>query len=135
MRSYSDHFTNLLFQKLIAHFLQWGLFGALSVQVCEYRTSALSACISNHNIICSDLYYLGLSNDPLYRKVLVYGVYAAELVQTILYAKMGFQEYAAGFGNIVALDEIGLFWFIAPILTAIGMYNYSFVDPLPLFYR
>ena len=66
---------------------------------------------------------MGLPNDPLHRKILVYGVYAAELVQTILYAKMGFQEYAAGFGNIVALNEIGLFWFIAPILTAIGMYH------------
>ena len=95
---------------------------------------ALSASISNHYKFCSDIYYLGLSNDPLYRKVLVYGVYAAELVQTILYAKMGFQEYAAGFGNIEALDEIGLFWFIAPILTAIGVYN-QFLGPLPLAYK
>ena len=77
---------------------------------------------------------MGLSNDPPYRKVLVYGVYAAELVQTILYAKMGFQEYAAGFGNIVALDEIGLFWFIAPILTAIGVYN-PFLSLLPLVHK
>jgi hypothetical protein len=84
---------------LIAHFLQWGLFGALSVQVY--------------------LYYLGLPNDPLYRKALVYGVYAAELVQTILYADKGFQEFAAGFGNILALEEIGLLWFAAPVLTAI----------------
>ena len=74
-------------------------------------------------IICLDLYYLGLSNDPLYRKALVYGVYAAELVQTILYSKMGFQEFAAGFGNILALEEIGLLWFAAPVLTAIGVYN------------
>ena len=84
-------------------------------------TSALSSIISNS--FWSDLYHLGLSNDPIYRKALVYGVYAAELVQTILYSKMGYQEYAAGFGDIVALDEIGLLWFAAPVLTALGVYN------------
>lgn len=83
-------------------------------------TSALSSIISNS--FWSDLYHLGLSNDPIYRKALVYGVYAAELVQTILYSKMGYQEYAAGFGDIVALDEIGLLWFAAPVLTALGVY-------------
>lgn len=35
---------------------------------------------------------------------------------------MGYQEYAAGFGDIVALDEIGLLWFAAPVLTALGVY-------------
>ena len=101
----------------------------MSGQLLPYRPASQITII-----FCSDLYYLGLPNDPLYRKVLVYGVYAAELVQTILYAKMGFQEYAAGFGNILALDEIGLFWFIAPILTAIGVYN-PFLGPLPLVYK
>jgi hypothetical protein len=46
-------------------------------------------------------------------------VYAAELAQTILYTKMAFQEYAAGFGNDLALEEVGLLWFAAPVLTAI----------------
>jgi len=84
---------------LVAHYLQWGLFGALSVQVY--------------------IYHIGLSKDPLHRKILVYGVYAAELAQTILYSKAGFQEFAAGFGNVLALEEIGLLWFAAPVLTAI----------------
>lgn len=66
---------------------------------------------------------MGLSNDPVYRKALVYGVYAAELVQTILYSDKAFQEFAAGFGDILALEEIGLLWFAAPVLTAIGAYN------------
>ena len=74
-------------------------------------------------MFCSDIYNLGLSNDSLYRKALVYGVYAAELAQVILYSKMGYQEYAAGFGNILALEEIGLLWFAAPVLSAIGVYN------------
>ena len=93
------------------------------------QTSALSSIISN--IFWSDLYHLGLSNDPIYRKALVYGVYAAELVQTILYSKMGYQEYAAGFGDIVALDEIGLLWFAAPVLTALGVYN-PYLQVMPL---
>lgn len=52
-------------------------------------------------------------------------MYAAELAQTILYSKAGFQEFAAGFGNVLALEEIGLLWFAAPVLTAIGVYNPS----------
>lgn len=54
---------------------------------------------------------------------MVYGVYAAELAQTILYSKMAFQEFAAGFGDVLALEEIGLLWFAAPVLTAIGVYH------------
>jgi hypothetical protein len=46
-------------------------------------------------------------------------VYAADLAQTIMYTKVGFQEFAAGFGNPEALNEIGLLWFAAPVLTAI----------------
>lgn len=83
----------------VGYLLQWGLFGALSVQVY--------------------VYYLGLSNDPPHRKALVYSVYAAELAQTILYTKMAFQEFATGFGNDPGLEEIGLLWFAAPVLTAI----------------
>ena len=82
--------------------------------------------VTKHCNIGTDLYYLGLSNDPLHRKALVYSVYAAELAQTILYTKMAFQDFATGFGNDLALEEIGLLWFAAPVLTAIGVY-YSFL--------
>jgi hypothetical protein len=105
------------------------LFKFASRQFLLYRPS-----ISKYFV--SDLYYLGLSNDPVYRKALVYGVYAAELVQTILYSKMGYQEFASGFGNILALDEIGLLWFAAPVLTAIGVcIIHFFLSPLPLAYK
>ena len=95
------------------------LFKFVSRQPLLYRPESQITTIW----FCSDLYYLGLSNDPLYRKALVYGVYAAELAQTILYSKKGFQEFASGFGNILALQEIGLLWFAAPVLTAIGVFN------------
>ncbi|KAF8811246.1 hypothetical protein BYT27DRAFT_7184634 [Phlegmacium glaucopus] len=84
---------------LIGYLLKWGLFGVLSVQVY--------------------VYYLALSTDPFQRKALVYAVFAAELVQTILYSKMAFKEFAAGFGNFEAFDQTGLLWFAAPILSSI----------------
>jgi hypothetical protein len=83
---------------LLGSLLQWGLFGALCVQVY--------------------IYYLAFANDPLQRKILVYGVYAAELVQTILFTKMAFKQLAAGFGNLQTLDEMGLVWFAVPILSS-----------------
>lgn len=79
--------------------------------------------VPKHYNICSDIYYLGLSSDPPHMKVLVYGVYATELAQTILYSKMAFQEFAAGFGTFPALEDIGILWFAVPILTAIGVYH------------
>ena len=45
----------------------------------------------------------------------------------------GIARIAAGFGNILALEEVGLFWFAAPALTAIGVYNPFFLDYFHLF--
>jgi len=84
---------------LLGHLLQWGLFGALSVQVY--------------------IYYLMFPNDPPQRKVLVYAVYTIELVQAILLARMASVEFAAGFGNYEALDTIGLLSLAVPILGSI----------------
>jgi hypothetical protein len=55
-------------------------------------------------------------------------VYAVELAQTVLYSKMAFQEFAVGWGNVLALEEIGILWFAVPILTAIGVYH-PFLGP------
>ena len=118
------HFTNSLFPKSLSDTSCNGaysvhyLFKFVSRQLLLYRPASPITAIS-----CSDLYHLGLSNDVPYRKALVYGVYAAELAQTILYTDKGFQEFAAGFGNILALEDIGLLWFAAPILTAFGVYD------------
>jgi len=83
---------------LIGFCLHWGLFGALSVQVY--------------------LYYLAFSKDPLKRKILVYSVYTAELVQTILFTTAAVRQFADGFGNFEALNNDGLLWFSAPILSS-----------------
>ena len=64
---------------------------------------------------------MAFSKDRLTRKISVYAVYIAELVQTILYSQMAFKEFAVGFGSLKALDEVGSFWFAIPILSSIGM--------------
>ena len=63
---------------------------------------------------------MAFPNDPHTRKALVYGIYAAELVQTILFTTMAFRQLAAGFGNFDALDDSGLLWFAVPILSSTG---------------
>ena len=42
-------------------------------------------------------------------------------------ARMAYIQFAAGFGNFDALDEIPVFlWFGVPILSSIGMYHLFF---------
>ena len=83
-------------------------------------------------LYCSDVYYLAFSKDLPTRKILVYAVYVAELVQTILFPQMAFKQFAAGFGSFEALDEMGNFWFAVPILDSTGM---SFVALFRFFYK
>jgi hypothetical protein len=82
-------------------------------------TSASSA----YQKVSSDIYYLAFPDDPPQRKVLVYGVYTAELIQVILLAKMAYTEFAAGFGKFGAINDIGLLWFAVPTLSSLGMYH------------
>ena len=76
-------------------------------------------------LYCSDNYYLAFSKDPRTAKILVYAVYVAELVQTILVSQMAFKEFAAGFGNFEALDKVGNIWFAIPVLSSTGMFSWS----------
>ena len=79
---------------------------------------------SAFNNISSDIYYLAFPNDSLQKKLLVYAVYAAEMVQAILLARMVYIQFAAGFGNPNALNAIPvILWFAVPILNSIGMYH------------
>ena len=55
-------------------------------------------------------------------KILVYGVFAVESLQTTLHMKVAFGEFATGFGKSAVLDEIGLLWFIVPILSSTGVF-------------
>ena len=52
---------------------------------------------------------------------MVYGIYAIELVQTILLTVAAFRQFGTGFGNIEALNSTRLLWFAVPILSSIGV--------------
>ena len=73
------------------------------------------------NYISLDVYYLAFPNDPPQNKLLVYTVYAVELVQAILLARVAYTEFAAGFGNFEAIDTIGLLGVAVPMLGSVGM--------------
>lgn len=54
-------------------------------------------------------------------KLLVYGVYTIETIQTILITHDAHEGYARGFGNLAALDSAHYEWLAVPILSGIGM--------------
>ncbi|PPR03487.1 hypothetical protein CVT26_007893 [Gymnopilus dilepis] len=83
---------------LLGYLLHWGLFGALSTQVY--------------------MYFLAFPNDPRWTQILVYGVYTAEFVQTILITQTAFRSFAPGFGNIESINEEGNLWFTIPIMSS-----------------
>ncbi|PPR03311.1 hypothetical protein CVT26_007785 [Gymnopilus dilepis] len=64
------------------------------------------------------VYYLAFPNDPKGTKALVYGVYAAEVAQTFMFADKAFQTFATGFGNILAIANGGSLWFSVPIISS-----------------
>ncbi|KDR76220.1 hypothetical protein GALMADRAFT_466418 [Galerina marginata CBS 339.88] len=83
---------------LVGYLLNWGLLGILSVQVY--------------------IYYLAFPTDLSTSKLLVYGVFLIELVQTVLLSHTAFDTFAKGFGNMNALNHIGMIWFIVPIMSS-----------------
>ncbi|KAF8162618.1 hypothetical protein B0H34DRAFT_692074 [Crassisporium funariophilum] len=65
------------------------------------------------------MYYLAFPKDSLRSKILVYGVYLLEVLQTVLTTQVGFHAFAEGFGNLGSLDEIGLTWLAIPVISGI----------------
>ena len=65
-------------------------------------------------------------------KILVYGVFTVELLQTTLLTKMVFGQFATHFGKFAVLNEIGLLWFIVPILSSTGVFLSTYVGHLRL---
>ncbi|CAA7266186.1 unnamed protein product [Cyclocybe aegerita] len=84
---------------LLGYMLNWCLQGALSLQVY--------------------LYYLSFPKDPPTSRILVFGVFIFETVQTLLLTENAFSNFASGFGDLRALDRIGLIWFTIPIMSGI----------------
>lgn len=67
-----------------------------------------------------DTYYIAFPRDRLFLKIIVYGVFILEFIQSILTTKDAFGTFANGLGNWIALSRVRLLWFSVPILGGIG---------------
>ncbi|KAH0578509.1 hypothetical protein H2248_003650 [Termitomyces sp. 'cryptogamus'] len=85
--------------RLLGYLFNWGLFGVVSIQVYYY--------------------YIAFPDDRLYCKILVYGVYLLESLQTVIITHDAFASFGAGFGSFEALDNIQLTCLSIPILSGI----------------
>ncbi|KAG7091710.1 hypothetical protein E1B28_008112 [Marasmius oreades] len=84
---------------LIGYLVNFGLFGVLSIQTYLYR--------------------LSFPNDAKKLKVLVYGVYVVEMVQTLMVAHDAMQTFGYGFGDLDAVDSVQTIWFHSGVLSGI----------------
>ncbi|PBK58813.1 hypothetical protein ARMSODRAFT_946100 [Armillaria solidipes] len=84
--------------EVVAYLLHWGLFGTLTVQLY--------------------LYYLAFPKDRIFIKYLVYGVYIAEFIQTMLLTHDAFASFGYGFGDLETLTEVRFGWLTVPIMGA-----------------
>ncbi|CAA7260939.1 unnamed protein product [Cyclocybe aegerita] len=87
-------------RQLICGYINTTLFGVLSVQVF--------------------IFYCAFPCEALYLKLLVYGVYVLETVQTALFVEHAFRMYVVSFGIIEGSNIVGTSWFSVPILTSVG---------------
>jgi hypothetical protein len=76
---------------VVGWLLNWGFYGALSAQVCEYSCLASSSGSKP----CQVLYYIAFPGDRTHTKCLVYAVYLIETIQTILLLHDGYVLYSA----------------------------------------
>ncbi|KAJ8095856.1 hypothetical protein PM082_022752 [Marasmius tenuissimus] len=76
--------------QLLGFLLNYGLFGVLSVQVYTY--------------------YEYFPSDQWHLKLLVYGLYVVEALQSILVTSDAFEKFAYGFGDLGELNKMNLLW-------------------------
>ncbi|KAK0454324.1 hypothetical protein EV421DRAFT_1896250 [Armillaria borealis] len=84
--------------EVVAYLLHWGLFGTLTVQLY--------------------LYYLAFPKDRKFIKYLVYGIYIAEFVQTMLLTHNAFASFGYGFGDLEAVTKMRFNWLAVPVMSA-----------------
>lgn len=84
---------------LLGYMFNWGLYGALAVQVY--------------------MYYMSFPKDRLAIKALVFGLFTIETVQTVLATHDLFHAYAIGWGNLAQLESAQLEWLTVPIISGI----------------
>ncbi|KAF9011977.1 hypothetical protein BDQ17DRAFT_1298347 [Cyathus striatus] len=84
---------------LLGEFLNWALFGILSVQVY--------------------IYYIAFPRDNFGAQFLVYSVYAIELCQTGIVARDAVMTFGLGFTNPFAVQAMRLSWMSVPVISGI----------------
>ncbi|KAK0435205.1 hypothetical protein EV421DRAFT_1908881 [Armillaria borealis] len=84
---------------LLGHFFNWGLCGALSVQVY--------------------IYYFAFPKDRRWTKCFVLFIYSIELLQTFLATRDAFRTFASHWGDKADLDNLGLLWLSVPVMGSI----------------
>ncbi|TCD59916.1 hypothetical protein EIP91_011192 [Steccherinum ochraceum] len=99
MAGQSLNLSLLLGPLLLTQFMNWGLFGVLTVQLY--------------------IYYLAFPKDRIHGKALVGVVYILEIVQLAMTTHDAFFTFAAQWGDILHLDTIKTMWFSVPILTGL----------------
>lgn len=80
---------------LVAAFLSWGLLGVLALQTYTY--------------------YIAFPNDRFLAKLLVYGIFLCEAVQTLIISHDTFQVFVVNFGDLHSMDSMHTNWFSIPI--------------------
>ena len=99
--------------------MNWGLFGALGIQVCTWLLLKL---YTSSNWPAKDWYYLAFPRDTWQVKTVVTLVFLVETAQTIIITNDGFNVFARGFGNAMMLNKVQNEWIAILLFSAIGEY-------------
>jgi hypothetical protein len=102
--------------QILGYLLNWGLLGALTVQLCMFFLCVESTTLMYHRPVLS-----AFPQNPGFTKCLVYTVYTIVLIQTVLMTHDAFTSFAYGFGDPSALTSLGFEWFSLPILSGLGI--------------
>ena len=67
-----------------------------------------------------DTYYIAFPNDRWLAKLLVYGIFVCEAVQTLIISHDTFQVFVVNFGDLHSMDLMHTNWFSIPIVGGIS---------------
>ena len=68
----------------------------------------------------TDMYYLAFPSDGYLRKLVVCLAFSIECAQTVLATWDAFRQFSSGWGNLLQLDDIGLYWLSILVLTMLS---------------
>ncbi|KDR71217.1 hypothetical protein GALMADRAFT_143928 [Galerina marginata CBS 339.88] len=96
--------------RLLGYLFNYGLFGLLCMQVY--------------------MFFISFPKDPLRNKVLVYTIFALEVLQTVIVTISAFHVFASGYGDFSVYNSVDLAWLDVPIISGLvafiaeGFYAY-----------